>query len=938
MSFIFLLIFSMSTLTQVELATASHTKAETTAKENARLGLLVALGQLQQAAGADQRVTARAEILGDGNYDASNQYWTGVWDTTDMSEDPVWLVSGSPVVTTAPSDTAQLVKSTYSPITGQIIPAVNAPAVEVFENQTHVGNYAYWISGENEKLSLSAMERVADFPTQETERRYLEYQSIVPDLNYLDSAGYTTTTTDNFDINANSDLGDMLANAISNDQFALIDLTNSNDAAFPTWRSSGFSHDATANTWSVLANTKDGGLKRNLFDDTLTDAIANSATRDFLVGYEDTLDASTDSTSGIADGEPYFEPRAIPTELTLWIGIFHTWTDAKLRIRFHLQCEFWNPYTIPLIYASDTDSRYDRAFTVRFENLPTVTIEQISGNMKAPTIIEDLNDFSAYADGNYRETINSWVEIPTISSLNKPELGPGEVYGVTEPNPNTQAYGLARDFGTIRWSGNQDTRPDDADKIKISAVHPDNGLKIIVEDYKSGNEVFVIENLAFDDFEIEKTFRSSAGNSGDSFSRSSSSSYTQGDYTIAYHYRLDTDETNPGLLKELIEGLDIRDPVLDAQGTFTGKDGSEHKVSDYILQASTNPADAAQYASEFFSILDIFKVNEEREHLEYAGGGETGNVSILAYDIPRKDSDFVSLGALRNLPVMNESLATLGSTHPDAKNEIFDEYFVANSGVAMAGSAAPDTNPHLSYLEEVSMLSAKDVAANALLNGGFNINSTSVAAWMSFLSSRGVIEDATGDNITARHLFTRMPYYSAEHPDIVTNESVLRSTGASVTMPPVYEQGMRQLDPTDAHEKMLIIAEGIVDHLKQRGEPYASVDEFLDSGIIDELLEETEINKDILENSNVYITQGDIAAQRADLLTSRSDTFLIRSYGDARNAITGEVTAQAWAEGVVRRLPNLTNASGQVEDNALESNPREFEIVSWRWLDKSEVY
>ena len=94
MAFVLLLILSMTTLLQVESRAASNSLRILHARENARLALMIAIGELQKHAGPDQRVTARADILGDGNFDPSARFWTGVWDSTDPAAAPTWLVSG----------------------------------------------------------------------------------------------------------------------------------------------------------------------------------------------------------------------------------------------------------------------------------------------------------------------------------------------------------------------------------------------------------------------------------------------------------------------------------------------------------------------------------------------------------------------------------------------------------------------------------------------------------------------------------------------------------------------------------------------------------------------------------------------------------------------------------------------------------------------------
>jgi Tfp pilus assembly protein PilX len=94
MAFLVLLMVSFSALTRVEVQIATNSQQAERARQNAMTALNIALGQLQAAAGPDQRVTARAEIL-DGTPSTSaltgvNQpHWTGVWKTGSAGLDIV---------------------------------------------------------------------------------------------------------------------------------------------------------------------------------------------------------------------------------------------------------------------------------------------------------------------------------------------------------------------------------------------------------------------------------------------------------------------------------------------------------------------------------------------------------------------------------------------------------------------------------------------------------------------------------------------------------------------------------------------------------------------------------------------------------------------------------------------------------------------------------
>ena len=89
-----------------------------------------------------------------------------------------------------------------------------------------------------------------------------------------------------------------------------------------------------------------------------------------------------------------------------------------------------------------------------------------------------------------------------------------------------------------------------------------------------------------------------------------------------------------------------------------------------------------------------------------------------------------------------------------------------------------------------------------------------------------------------------------------------------------------------------------------------------------------------------YLTQADILQVIGPALSARSDTFVIRTYGDALDA-AGKVQAQAWCEAVVQRVPQplSPDASGLNSSLAGKTNDfgRRFVITSFRWLSPGEL-
>ncbi|MGE9297284.1 MAG: hypothetical protein ACQKBV_13460 [Puniceicoccales bacterium] len=98
-------------------------------------------------------------------------------------------------------------------------------------------------------------------------------------------------------------------------------------------------------------------------------------------------------------------------------------------------------------------------------------------------------------------------------------------------------------------------------------------------------------------------------------------------------------------------------------------------------------------------------------------------------------------------------------------------------------------------------------------------------------------------------------------------------------------------------------------------------------------------------NGPKYLTQADVLSAIGPSLAPRSDTFVIRAYGETQNPLTGEVEGRAWCEATVQRIPNFVDDSNEPELSLTDASltdtnrkfGRKFEIVEFRWLDESEI-
>ena len=253
-------------------------------------------------------------------------------------------------------------------------------------------------------------------------------------------------------------------------------------------------------------------------------------------------------------------------------------------------------------------------------------------------------------------------------------------------------------------------------------------------------------------------------------------------------------------------------------------------------------------------------------------------------------------------------------------------------------------------------------AAHIMTQGGFNVNSTSVPAWIAVLSglSESDIPLATG----ASEKSTGVPFLRVRRPAAASSTFTAREK---------LWNGYRSLTPDEVKK----LAEEIVAEVRTRG-PFLSMSEFVNrrlgiagdlsnNGAIQAALNRSNVNANMAANALAIapadvagygwknaaavtgntgagtpgeITQGDVLSAIGSFVSVRSDTFRIRSSGDARDA-AGKITARAYCEAIVQRIPEyLDPAESADAQPALPSNilfGRQFKIISFRWLTPTEI-
>ncbi len=282
---------------------------------------------------------------------------------------------------------------------------------------------------------------------------------------------------------------------------------------------------------------------------------------------------------------------------------------------------------------------------------------------------------------------------------------------------------------------------------------------------------------------------------------------------------------------------------------------------------------------------------------------------------------------------------------------------------AGAASTVPD---------ETSLRDPLQAAARLLVTGAFNIHSTSLEAWRAVLASLRDTPVLRADGGTAatpnqqRTAYPRSPYPQSD--------PITHGTASQVAEQAAYS-GFRNL--TD--RQLDALARQIVQQVQARG-PFLGLAQFVNrtpgspapahqlAGALQAAIDATDINTPLAAPINTKgltkdpeffytdsaegngtaalpgsLTQADLLQALGPVLTARSDTFVIRAYGEAVNPATQATEARAWCEAVLQRFPDYIKSENDQASAWPATHPdnqrfgRAFRIVSFRWLTPEDL-
>jgi hypothetical protein len=330
-------------------------------------------------------------------------------------------------------------------------------------------------------------------------------------------------------------------------------------------------------------------------------------------------------------------------------------------------------------------------------------------------------------------------------------------------------------------------------------------------------------------------------------------------------------------------------------------------------------------------------------------------------------------GLLQGLPDSNQVVYDLSY---EANHALWDRFYLSTGDAAAKAAflADPDRRP----LPNGRMQLAAGIPAPAdatgltdlhrsayhlMVAGAFNVNSTRVEAWKAVLAAtRELDPDGTrfarllnpagdpfraGDPADGDAAWTGNRVLTDGEIDRLAEEIVreVKLRGPFLSLADFVNRRLRN-DPTGRRGAL----QAAIDHAglnsgfeaaypldNERSLPdYRHPDNIADATRLEQTLKPATM----AWGAPGFLTQGDVLQVLGPVLAARSDSFVIRGYGEATDR-NGKVLARAWCEAVVQRTPEpvAPDASGinPAKPGLAGDFGRRFILSSFRWLRPEEI-
>ena len=319
------------TLSSISLRSSAQGNGMSVARANARMALLLAIGELQRTAGPDKAVTAPSEIV---TASPAKPNLTGVWDSWDFDvksssldyDGPKtqsarpgttpgfkgWLVSdGSPsgpkdrsyANTAFTGDTIELVGDGSLGKNADAIDKVRAGKLRVTRAGKRIGSYAWHVADESVKARINIYRDLSGTQTLSQKRALLTGHR--PDVAVMENSKRAKLDFLPDDVKDYSKAFASTGKITSLSQAELFD----NSPTIKTFR-----NDVTPYSMGLLTNVREGGLKQDLtsvFEMTTTGATGTTGFPSAFTGkklYETNVYSSGTALTGVSD--PYWSALA----------------------------------------------------------------------------------------------------------------------------------------------------------------------------------------------------------------------------------------------------------------------------------------------------------------------------------------------------------------------------------------------------------------------------------------------------------------------------------------------------------------------------------------------------------------------------------------------------------------------------------------------------